>query len=149
MDAQTNVYLQYYRNQNGGGLDTFLGARRGQYGNGIGDVLKGILRTVLPIAARGASTFLSETFRNKDSGMDWKNAAKEAIGPTSQTTLDHAVSRITKRKASPRTTTTKRRRHRKRKSNQKGGRRSRKVFKRKRRTKSKKRFSKRIKFLNF
>ena len=49
-------------------MPTFSGARRGQYAAGLGDILKEIFRTILPISANGASTFLNETLKAKDSG---------------------------------------------------------------------------------
>ena len=78
MDPQTNLYLRYYSAQAGGQLLTFNGARRGQYGAGLGDILKGIWRIIFPIAARGASTFMSETLPAKDSGCDWAAIAPMA-----------------------------------------------------------------------
>ena len=51
MDPQTNLYLAYYRSQSGGNLPAFHGARGGQSGAGLGDILRGIWRTIFPIAA--------------------------------------------------------------------------------------------------
>jgi len=94
MDPQTNLYLRYYSAQAGGQLPTFNGARRGQYGAGLGDILKGIWRTIFPIAARGASTFLSETLRAKDSGSDWAAAAKSAIAPMARNVGASVIEKI-------------------------------------------------------
>ena len=68
MDSQTQNYLRYYSTQSGGALDPFQGARRGQYGSGLGDILRGIFRSVMPIATRGASTFLGEMTREREDG---------------------------------------------------------------------------------
>ena len=57
MDPQTDLYIRYYTEQSGSALPTFSGARRGQNGAGLGDILRGIFRAILPIAAHGASTF--------------------------------------------------------------------------------------------
>ena len=86
MDPQTQLYLRYYNAQSGGSLPTFSGARRGQYGAGFGDILGGIFRTILPIAAHGVSTFLNETLKAKESGsaQSWGDAAKAALGSTAE-----------------------------------------------------------------
>lgn len=94
MDPQTNQYLQYYKAQSGGQLNVFAGSRRAQLGGGLGDILRGIWRTLFPIAARGASTFLSETLKSRDSGRGWRDAAKAALAPTVQNVADSAVSKL-------------------------------------------------------
>ena len=94
MDPQTNLYLRYYNAQSGGALPTFNGARRAQYGSGLGDILRGIWRTIFPIAARGASSFLSEAVRAKDAGGSWGAAAKAAIAPTAQNVAAAALEKI-------------------------------------------------------
>ena len=94
MDPQTNLYLQYYQAQTGGRLSAFEGARRVQVGNGLGDILRGIFRHVLPIAARGASTFLSQTLSGRDGGLGWKEAAKSAIMPTAHNVVTQSLDKI-------------------------------------------------------
>ena len=109
MDAQTNNYLHYYSSQSGGsGLHVFEGARRGQFGSGLGDILRGIFRSVLPIAAHsaktllpiatksathGANTYLDEVFKAKSDGNSWKDSALNAI----QSTAHHLVDDVGKR----------------------------------------------------
>ena len=95
MDHQTQSYLQYYNTQTGGQLPVFHGARRMQSGSGLGDILRGIFRTVFPIAAHGLGTFLNEAVRRKDAGNSWKDAAKGAIGPTAETVASRAVTAVT------------------------------------------------------
>ena len=98
MDSQANIYLRYYRAQAGGNLPAFHGVRRGgKYGTGLGDILRNIWRTIFPIAARGASTFLNETLKARDSGAatsGWAAAAKAAIAPTAQTVLSQAIDKV-------------------------------------------------------
>ena len=96
--SQTNHYLRYYSNQLGGGLETFKGSRRGQFGNGLGDILSGIFRTILPIAAHGAGTFLTETIREKQStpGRSWKDSARSALQPAAEKMLNKTISKISK-----------------------------------------------------
>lgn len=95
MDPQTNLYLSYYTNQSGGALPAFTGARRGQYGAGLGDIFRGIFRTLFPIAAHGANAFLNETLRAKESGNgSWSEAAKSAISPTAHSILTSTLNTI-------------------------------------------------------
>lgn len=92
MDPQTNLYLNYYTTQSGGALPAFTGARRGQYGAGLGDIFRGIFRTLFPIAAHGASAFLNETLRAKEGGSgSWAQAAKSAISPTAHSILSNTL----------------------------------------------------------
>lgn len=98
MDPHTNLYLRYYQDQQGGQITYFRGAKRYQVGAGIGDVLKGIFRTVLPIAAHGASTFLNEMFQAKgNQAPNWGAAAKAAIVPTARQVIDDSIEKITRR----------------------------------------------------
>ena len=95
MDAQTNVYLNYYKAQSGGRLSGFVGNRSSsQTGAGLGDILRGIFRTIFPIAARGVSTFLYETLKAKDGGSDWGSAAKAAFAPATKEVASGALSEI-------------------------------------------------------
>ena len=52
-DDCRKLYCQFYRNQIGGALPVFRGAD--QYGDGLGDILKGVFRFLLPIATSAAS----------------------------------------------------------------------------------------------
>ena len=98
MDSQTNVYLNYYKAQSGGRLSGFVGNRSSsQTGAGLGDILRGIFRTIFPIAARCVSTFLNETLKAKDGGSDWGSAAKAAIAPATKEVASGALSEISKR----------------------------------------------------
>ena len=79
-DDCRKLYCQYYRNQIGGALPVFRGAD--QYGDGLGDILKGVFRFLLPIATSAASKFITTTSKNLDTGHTLKEAAKAAILPT-------------------------------------------------------------------
>ena len=155
MDPQTNIYLQYYKAQSGGQLPAFHGARRGQYGAGLGDILRGLFRTVFPIAMRGASSFLSETLRAKDNGAGWGAAAKSALAPAGETLLTNAVDAFNKKQNTENTEQTgngtRRRRRRRRTLQQTGCGRGGKSYKRraKRKASKSRHPAKRIKFLNF
>jgi len=94
MDPQTNLYLQYYASQAGGSLPAFAGARRGQFGSGLGDILRGIFRTIFPVAASGVSTFVNETLRAKNAGGSWGTSLKSALAPTAQNVLSNTLEKL-------------------------------------------------------
>ena len=75
------LYCRFYQNQIGGALPVFRGSSN-QYGDGLGDILKGVFRFLLPIATSAASKFISTTSKNLDTGHTLKEAAKAAILPT-------------------------------------------------------------------
>ena len=93
-DAQTNLYLRYYSAQSGGNLPTYNGARRGQYGGGLGDILRGIWRTIFPIGAKAARKFLSETLKGRNSGKGLGESLKSAIAPTVQGAAAHNLEKL-------------------------------------------------------
>ena len=76
---RTDVYCKYYTSQAGGEIPIFRG---GQHGAGLGDVLRGILRFIAPIALRGLSTFASSTLQARQNGATFKDAAMGALKPT-------------------------------------------------------------------
>ena len=96
MDSNTKSYYNFLTSSAGGGgggvggdayrfggnLPVFHGAPRyHQYGAGIGDFFRGLFRTFLPVAMRGASTFLNETLKAQQDGVSLKDAAKAALSP--------------------------------------------------------------------
>lgn len=162
MDEQTSAYLQYYKAQTGGQLHTFSGTRRAQLGGGLGDILRGIWRTIFPMAARGASTFLNETLKAKNGGINWGDAAKAALLPVAKEAAAHAIEKVAAASARPpqEQSGSGRRRRKKRRHHlthskqhppQTGGRRRRRGYKRAASGTQRKhtRRAKRIKFLNF
>ena len=87
--------MRYYTAQSGGSLPAFHGARQGQYGSGLGDMLRGIWRTVFPIALHGIGSFINQTLKAKESGgparTSWGSAAKSAIAPTATTVISKSA----------------------------------------------------------
>lgn len=77
--SHTNAYCTYYRRQIGGEIPIFRG---GQHGAGLGDILRGVLRFLAPIALRGISTFAGNMVQARDKGAGWADAAKSSVGPT-------------------------------------------------------------------
>ena len=73
-------YCRYYQSQRGGEIPVFRGGS--QSGAGIGDILRGIGRFLMPVALRGIGSFAGHTLTGTASGMSLKNAAKAAIIPS-------------------------------------------------------------------
>lgn len=122
MDPQTNVYLQYYRSQQTGGqLNVFAGRRRaGQAGGSLGGILSGVFRTLVPVAARGGASYLSEMLKAHDEGKSWGEAMKSAIGPAlknaAESTLTNASKAISASVGQSGTGSKRKRRHKKEQS---------------------------------
>ena len=95
-----NPYYQFYRSQMGHGLPVFQGTSY-QYGAGLGDVLRGLFRTVFPflapIATRAATGFISNTAQRLESGSTLKDAARGALGPTLEGVADTTAEQIARR----------------------------------------------------
>ena len=99
MNDNTKNYIQYYEAQSGGQIPIFIGERGlnnvKQKGAGIGDILKGMFRNILPIAAKGATTFLAETLKAKNEGNhNWKTAMKSALKPTARNIVANTASTL-------------------------------------------------------
>ena len=73
-------YCRYYRSQRGGEIPVFRGGS--QSGAGIGDILRGIGRFLMPVALRGIGSFAGHMLSGTASGMSLKNAAKAAVIPS-------------------------------------------------------------------
>ena len=65
-----NIFFQLYH-QRGGDFPVFHGPGYIQYGNGFGDILRGFLRHVLPVAVKVAATFSGSLMQKSDEGQNW------------------------------------------------------------------------------
>jgi hypothetical protein len=72
-------YCKYYQSQRGGEIPVFRGGS--QSGAGLGDILRGLFRFLMPVALRGISSFAGSTLAGTQAGMSLPNAARAAIVP--------------------------------------------------------------------
>jgi hypothetical protein len=72
-------YCKYYQSQRGGEIPVFRGGT--QSGAGLGDILRGLFRFLMPVALRGISSFAGSTLAGTQAGMSLPNAARAAIVP--------------------------------------------------------------------
>ena len=79
-DDCRKLYCQYYRNQIGGALPVFRGSD--PYGEGLGDILRGVFRFLLPVAKSAASKFITTAAQGIQKGSPLTQAAKSALLPT-------------------------------------------------------------------
>ena len=80
------------RGQSGGGLDdirVYMGAPRYQYGQGFGDVVRGIFRSVFPVLVRAGKTLFKSSADALKEGGDVGSSFKSALKPTLRTVLKH------------------------------------------------------------
>lgn len=78
--------------QRGEGLDdirVYTGAPRYQYGQGFGDVLRGIFRTVMPVVVRAGKTLFKTSAAALKDGSSIQESFKSALKPTLRTVLKH------------------------------------------------------------
>ena len=95
-DLRSQAYYTLFKNQVGGTLPTFQGARRYQYGQGFGDIFGGIMRTVLPVVLSGARAFLGAMAGADPSRASLKNALKASIMPAATAALDSEAEQLSK-----------------------------------------------------
>jgi hypothetical protein len=83
-------YCAYYDSQMGGAqLRVFRGGI--QSGAGLGDILRGVLRFLIPIALRGLGSFAGRTLLGHQAGKTLGEAAKAAVGPSLSVMAGHAA----------------------------------------------------------
>lgn len=76
-DQNVRTYVEHYKR----GLRVLFAFKRfmSQSANVLGDVLKAVLRAVLPIFTSGASTFLKGAAHNISEGISFGNKVKESL----------------------------------------------------------------------
>ena len=83
--------------QYGGFIPVYSGAPN-QYGNGLGDILRGIGRflfpIISPIAARAASSFITNTSDGINQGKSFGESAKGAFAPALSETINAAKDQV-------------------------------------------------------
>lgn len=94
MGDHADFYYKIIQSQRGGDFPVFRGARHIQYGNGFGDIFRGIFRHVLPVLAKGAATFFGDLVRNREQGSNWGSALKSAIAPTAMSVIGEASKHV-------------------------------------------------------
>jgi hypothetical protein len=88
-------YCAYYNSQMGGAqLRVFRGGI--QSGAGLGDILRGVLRFLAPVALRGLGSFAGRTLLGTQAGKTLGEAAKAAIGPSLSLMASHAMPAATR-----------------------------------------------------
>ena len=60
-------YCKYYQSQRGGEIPVFRGGS--QSGAGLGDILRGLFRFLMPVALRGISSFAGSTLAVAQAGL--------------------------------------------------------------------------------
>ena len=82
MATQVDNYIKYYHLQNGGRLPVFMG----QDGDGIGDMLRGLLGRAIPFlfpVVQGAlNTFMDSAQKGISEGKSVKDVLKDTLNPT-------------------------------------------------------------------
>ena len=96
-----NGFDHYYLTQaRGGGLPVFIGGP--QRGHGIGGILSGLARMVVPILKKGGKSIMKETLRSGVdilgdvvSGSNFKTSAKRRLKQGGQRLVDKATRSLT------------------------------------------------------
>ena len=107
-EAKCQAYCYHYLRQSkqrGGTIPYFKGSEH-QYGSGIGGVLSGIGRTILPslapVALDGATSLIGNTIGGLEAGQNFGDALVGALAPTGKmllgSTIAAARARVTKGK---------------------------------------------------
>ena len=105
MDPRVELYKKAFTGRQSGGdgsIPKFYGLSRHQNGGGFGDVLRGLLRRVIPVANDGFAAFLRAGGESIKDGNTWKQALKSAIKPTIGAVLTATADQIaSKQKQQP------------------------------------------------
>lgn len=91
-DQQVRTYVEHY--QRGSGILPAFEGSMYQDGNGLGDILKSVVRLVLPIVTSGASTFVKNTAHGLSEGKSLGDAATNSLGETAKKVVKKTVKRV-------------------------------------------------------
>ena len=91
-NERENISIQLY-NRRGEDFPVSQGAPYIQYGIVVGDLLRGFLRNVFPLAGEVAASFLGSLLQKGEEGQIWGNGAKESILRDAGTVLNEAANR--------------------------------------------------------
>ena len=102
-----NSFEDYYLQQaRGGGLPVYIGGS--QRGNGIGGILSGLARMVVPVLKKGGKSILKETLRTSVdilgdvvSGSNLKTSAKRRLAQGGQRLVNKATRTLTAPRSKP------------------------------------------------
>jgi hypothetical protein len=82
MDPRLELYKAAFgQSGRGGDIPRFYGSQRYQYGQGFGDVLRGIFRFFRPVVVKGAQTLLKAGGEALTQGTTVKQALKSSLKP--------------------------------------------------------------------
>jgi len=98
MDPRVQVYMNALGQRGGGGsIPVFRGAYRYQYGQGFGDVLRGIWRSFFPVVVRGAQSFFNAGATTLKKGGTVGEVLKSGIRPALGAVVKSAGKEIARR----------------------------------------------------
>ena len=92
-DALVQAYVDHYTQTGRGQLPAFQGTLY-QEGAGLGDILRSFFRTVFPIVAPAASSFLGSALSGWNQGKSLKDAAVGAIRPAATMLVDATAQKL-------------------------------------------------------
>ena len=96
-DARTAGYVAIFKGQHGGAmLPVFQGLDRYQSGQGLGDIFRGILRRVIPVALSVGKAALAAFTGAHEQGSSIKEALKATIRPATTAALSGTLEQIQK-----------------------------------------------------
>ena len=92
-EALVQAYVNHYTQTGRGQLPAFQGTLY-QEGAGLGDILRSFFRTVFPIVAPAASSFLGSALTGWNQGKSLKDAAVGAIRPAATMLVDATAQKL-------------------------------------------------------
>jgi ribosomal protein L12E/L44/L45/RPP1/RPP2 len=95
-DARAQAYIAVFRNQHGSGFPVFQGLDRYQSGQGFGDIFRGILRRVLPVAINVAKSALAAFSGAQEQGQSITESLKATMRPAAQAAMSGALEQFNK-----------------------------------------------------